>query len=189
MKTQKREWTSWIRWSILVFLVHSTILGIIYGSDIFSPREFIVDFNNSILPWFKIITASNYLPRVFDALIIPISTFSLLVLKRKGEEKDDRYEGLILLIIGGVTTILSVGMFSTSVLGFGALILLGLFIGAMSFVWWDLRSGIIWILLYSLVWGLLPGLALLLFFIFLIIIKRLLLLNIWMRIFNWLMAK
>lgn len=83
----KRELTSWIRWSVLVFLIHTIAIGLINDWNIFYlyDKKFILISNTKDIDWgiYNTIHFPNWYPKVIDCLKLPIYSLAFIIARKK----------------------------------------------------------------------------------------------------------
>ena len=129
----KREWTSWFRWSVLIFVIHATILGLVYDWNIFSFYEkSIILFKSAedvIFDLPQVWVIQNYIPRIFDATLLPIFSLFFLLLYKKVKNNKELISGLVFGLVFGLGVGLVSGLVSGLGFGLGFGLVVGLVVG------------------------------------------------------------
>lgn len=107
----KKQWVSWLRWSLLAFIVHAIILGLIYDWNLFSCSPVGITLFGDKMSF------NNFYPRVFDAMTIPLFFLVYLFFYNNVNKKDILNTGLLLGIIGVILASLNLNPIVCSISG------------------------------------------------------------------------
>jgi len=197
----KRQWTSWLRWSLLAFVIHAVILGLLYGWNLFSFYERdIILFKDVYTYWWGLPQAwcfESFYPRIFEALMIPIfSLFSLFAFNKAKDNKDK--EDSIYASITGFIFGVALGLFFELKFGLVSGLVFGLICGIIFVLFYyrlvfglifAISFGLISAISFGLAFGLVSVFALELIFLITLVFKFLFSSKTLELIFDWFMAK
>lgn len=198
MKTfTKREWASWSRWSILVLIVHTMIIGLINDWNIFSvyQKDFYLFKFKSM---FSDVPISGYItfhPRIFDVLLFPIFCLLFLLICKKNKELEDKesqksfFRGIFIAITLSIILDVVAGIIPVIIFIVFITFVYVVFVQPIAAIAIAIGASIGIGIMHGIIFGLILAALFAWISLWQFIVNKVFSLTIWKKIFNWFNAK